>query len=276
MNESLANQTLKTASLQMVSTSDLATNLKTAGELIGQAADEGCAIAVLPEYFCLFGKRDTDKLTIQEKYGEGALQDALSNLAVKHNIHIVAGTIPLSSSDPNRVWNSSLVFSPSGKVLARYDKIHLFAFSHGEESYDESKTLFAGENPVTFEISKDQTTWRFGLSICYDIRFPELYRSMGDVDCQIIPAAFTYTTGKDHWEILLRSRAIENQCYFIASAQGGIHDNGRRTWGNSMIINPWGGVESKLEEGSGIVVATLSKNLLNDVRSKLPALKHRK
>lgn len=270
------DQTLKVASLQMVSSSELDANLKTASELISQAADQGCAIAVLPEYFCLFGKRDTDKLGIQEKFGSGKLQDALAKLASQHQIHIIAGTIPLSSEDPNRVWNSSLVYDPSGKVIARYDKIHLFAFSHGNESYDESKTLFAGESPVTFEIKNNQTSWRFGMSICYDIRFPELYRTMGEVDCQIIPAAFTYTTGKDHWEILLRSRAIENQCYFVASAQGGIHDNGRRTWGNSMIINPWGSIESQLTEGSGIVVAELSKNLLNDVRSKLPALKHRK
>lgn len=276
MNGSTANNTLKVASLQMVSTSELDNNLKTAAELIKQAADQACSIAVLPEYFCLFGKRDTDKLKIQEKFGSGKLQNALSELAQKNQIHIVAGTIPLSSEDPTRVWNSSLVYAPSGEVIARYDKIHLFAFSHGNESYDESKTLFAGKDPVTFEITKDQNTWRFGMSICYDIRFPELYRSMGEVDCQIIPAAFTYTTGKDHWEILLRSRAIENQCYFVASAQGGIHDNGRRTWGNSMIINPWGSIESQLEEGSGIVVANLSKDLLNDVRSKLPALKHRK
>ena len=267
---------LKVASLQMVSTSDLDTNLQTATDLIKQAADQGCSVAVLPEYFCLFGKRDTDKLAIQETFGSGKLQDALAEIAQKNQIHIVAGTIPISSEDPNRVWNSSLVYSPSGKVIARYDKIHLFSFSQGSESYDESKTLFAGNTPVTFEITENQTTWRFGMSICYDIRFPELYRSIGEVDCQIIPAAFTYTTGKDHWEILLRSRAIENQCYFIASAQGGTHDNGRRTWGNSMIINPWGAIESVLSEGPGIVIGELSKDLLNDVRSKLPALKHRK
>ena len=268
--------TLKVASLQMVSTSDLDTNLQTATDLVRQAADQGCSVAVLPEYFCLFGKRDTDKLTIQETFGSGKLQDALAEIAQKNQIHIVAGTIPLSSEDPNRVWNSSLVYDASGKVIARYDKIHLFSFSQGNESYDESKTLFAGNTPVTFEITENLTTWRFGMSICYDIRFPELYRSMGEVDCQIIPAAFTFTTGKDHWEILLRSRAIENQCYFIASAQGGTHDNGRKTWGNSMIINPWGGVESILSEGPGIVIGELSKDLLNDVRSKLPALKHRK
>ena len=270
------NQTLKVASLQMVSTSDLDANLSTATNLIKQAADQGCSIAALPEYFCLFGKRDTDKLTIQETFGSGKLQDALAKLAQENKIHIVAGTIPLSSDDPNRVWNSSLVYSPTGDVIARYDKIHLFAFSHGSESYDESKTLLAGNNPVTFEIKDGQTAWRFGMSICYDIRFPELYRSMGEIDCHIIPAAFTYTTGKDHWEILLRSRAIENQCYFLASAQGGTHDNGRKTWGHSMIINPWGGIDMVIQEGSGIVVSELSKDLLNDVRSKLPALKHRK
>ena len=266
---------MKIASLQMVSGCNLEHNLLTAGRLIAQAAEQGCHIAVLPEYFCLLGRNDQDKLRIQETYGKGPIQDCLANLAKDHQITIVAGTIPISTQDPMRVYNSCIVFDKFGKHLLRYDKIHLFSFTSGNESYNESKTLTAGQQPTHFELVDQDQTWRFGLSICYDIRFPEMYRVMGQVDAHLIPAAFTYTTGKDHWEILLRARAIENQCYVIASAQGGTHENSRRTWGHSMIIQPWGNVCAMLEHGEGLITHELFKSELNEIRNKLPALTHR-
>ena len=271
-----ASDELLVGAIQMVSSADVEENLKQASELIIEAAAKGCSLVVLPEYFCLFGNRDSDKLKIQETYGSGRLQDSLAKLAYIEKIHLVAGTIPLSSDEPKRVWNSSLVFNPEGNIIARYDKIHLFSFSQDGESYDESRTLLAGNTPVSFEINNNSTAWRFGLSICYDLRFPELYREIGKVDCQIIPAAFTHTTGEAHWEILLRARAIENQCYFLASAQGGTHGNGRRTWGHSLAVSPWGEIHECLDEGAGLIIAKLSKDHINDVRSKLPALQHRK
>ncbi len=267
---------LTIASLQMVSSPDVDQNLQTAERLINEASKQGAQLAVLPEYFCLLGHSDKDKLTIQEPIGAGKLQDNLARFAKQANIYLVAGTVPITSSSANRVLNTSLVFSPLGEVVSRYDKIHLFAFKTDKESYDESEVLDAGSTPTTFTINHKGVDWKFGLSICYDIRFPELYRHMGEVDCHILPAAFTYTTGKAHWEILIRARAIENQCYFLASAQGGKHENGRSTWGHSMIVNPWGEINQVIPEGVGLVVSTLSKELINDVRSKLPALKHRK
>jgi nitrilase len=168
------------------------------------------------------------------------------------------------------------VFDPKGKQIARYDKMHLFGFQTATERYEESETISAGNQPGQFAIRVNEIDWHFGLSICYDLRFPELYRALGQVDCHIIPAAFTYTTGKDHWEILLRARAIENQCYVLSSAQGGLHLNQRRTWGESMLIDPWGEILSNLPEGEGFIQGRLSKDKLKEVRSKLPALKHRK
>ena len=151
----------------------------------------------------------------------------------------------------------------------------MFSFSSGGESYDESKTLLAGENLSQFELMHDGQSWRFGLSICYDLRFPEMYRAMGEIDCHILPAAFTFTTGQVHWEILLRARAIENQSYLVASAQGGLHENGRQTWGHSMVIDPWGKILAVLDKGEGLITSEIDKNHLLDIRSKLPALAHR-
>ncbi len=267
---------LKIASIQMVSTPVLQENLDTANRLIGQASKAGAQMIVLPEYFCLMGLKDTDKVLAREKLGSGPIQDQLAAMAKANHIHLVAGTIPLEAQDANKVLNSTLVFNQEGQRIGRYDKIHLFGFQTTTERYAESETIEAGNTPSTLSISIDQQNWRFGLSICYDLRFPELYRSIGEVDCHIIPAAFTYTTGKDHWEILLRARAIENQCYVLASAQGGTHLNQRRTWGNSMLIDPWGTVLAALPEGEGFISGVLSKDKLNEVRSKLPALKHRK
>ena len=222
------------------------------------------------------GIKDLDKITIREKFGTGLIQDQLAQLAQELQIYIVAGTIPLETEHAAKVHNSTLVFDPRGKNIARYDKIHLFSFQTADEHYDEANTLVAGLTPSLLQINVNGVVWKMGLSICYDLRFPELYRALGEVDCHLVPAAFTYTTGKDHWEILLRARAIENQCYVLASAQGGTHLNRRRTWGNSMFIDPWGDIEQCLAEGEGIIFGALSKDKLNAVRSKLPALLHRK
>jgi nitrilase len=267
---------LKIAAIQMVSTASLQENLETARRLIKAAAHDGAQIAVLPEYFCIMGLKDTDKVNIREKLGSGPIQEALAAITKDSGIYLIAGTIPLEAKDPNKVLNTTLVFSPDGQRIGRYDKIHLFGFQTSTERYQESETIEAGEQPGIVKITINDTEWSFGLSICYDLRFPELYRALGQVDCHIIPAAFTYTTGKDHWEILLRARAIENQCYVLASAQGGIHQNQRRTWGNTMLIDPWGDVLATLPEGEGFISGVLSKDKLNEVRSKLPALAHRK
>lgn len=267
---------LNMASIQMVSTPSLSENLEVAEGLIKSAADCGAQIAVLPEYFCLMGLKDTDKVNAREAAGSGPIQERLAAIAQENNIYLVAGTIPLEAKESNKVLNTSLVFDPTGKQIARYDKIHLFGFQTETERYEESETIAAGSQPGQFVIRINEVDWHFGLSICYDLRFPELYRALGQVDCHIIPAAFTYTTGKDHWEILLRARAIENQCYVLSSAQGGVHLNQRRTWGESMLIDPWGEILSNLPEGEGFIQGKLSKDKLKEVRSKLPALKHRK
>jgi len=267
---------LNMASIQMVSTPNLNENLETAARLIKAAANCGAQLAVLPEYFCLMGLKDTDKVNAREAVGSGPIQERLSAIAQENDIYLVAGSIPLEAQESNKVLNTSLVFNPLGERIARYDKIHLFGFQTETERYEESETIAPGSQPGQFQITINEIDWRFGLSICYDLRFPELYRALGEVDCHIIPAAFTYTTGKDHWEILLRARAIENQCYVLSSAQGGVHINQRRTWGDSMLIDPWGQILTNLPQGEGLITGTLSKDKLNEVRSKLPALKHRR
>jgi nitrilase len=272
--ENISN--IRIASIQMVSTPVLEENLNTAARLIKSAAEEGAQLAVLPEYFCLMGLKDTDKVRAREPYGNGPIQEQLSAIAKDNGIYLVAGTIPLEAGDPQKVLNTTLVFNPHGETIARYDKIHLFGFQTETERYQESETIEAGNEPGILKITIGTQEWIFGLSICYDLRFPELYRALGQVDCHIIPAAFTYTTGKDHWEILLRARAIENQCYVLASAQGGTHLNQRRTWGHSMLIDPWGDVFANFPEGEGFISGVLCKDKLNEVRSKLPALTHRK
>jgi nitrilase len=267
---------LRIASIQMVSTPSLQENLDVAIRLVKAAAINGAQLAVLPEYFCMMGLKDTDKVKVRETPGSGPIQEQLAAIAKENKLHLVAGTIPLETEDPNKVLNTTLAFNPQGKQIARYDKIHLFGFQTDNERYQESETIAAGDKPGQLTIVVNAVEWRFGLSICYDLRFPELYRALGPVDCHIIPAAFTYTTGKDHWEILLRARAIENQCYVLSSAQGGTHVNHRRTWGNTMLIDSWGEVLANLPEGEGFITGALSKDKLKEVRSKLPALQHRK
>jgi nitrilase len=259
------------AAIQMVSASSVDRNIEIAGRWIAKAAEQGAQFVVLPEYFCLMGRKETDKLSVAETEGAGPIQDFLSNTAKKYHIYLSAGSLPLVSPDAGRVFNTQLVYNPIGEQIARYDKIHLFSFSRGEESYDESRAILAGG-----KVSRLQTPdITLGLSICYDLRFPELYRAMGQVDLIVVPSAFTYTTGKAHWEILLRARAIENQCYVLAPAQGGQHENGRRTWGHSMLIDPWGDILEVLPEQEGIVSGTIEPNRLIEVRQSLPALSHR-
>ena len=282
---------MKAAAIQMVSSPALQTNLDSALALLKQAAEEGAELAVLPEYFCLLGHRDTDKLGIQEAYGHGVIQQFLSDTARSLGLWIVGGTLPLSTNRTQdqalpegagpqvaQVYNSSLVFSPAGRCIARYDKIHLFRFDNGQERYDESRVLQAGHQPVTFELaSRDGHVWRIGMSICYDLRFPELYRGYAHAgaDLLLVPSAFTHTTGQAHWEVLLRARAIENQAFVVAAAQGGQHDNGRRTWGHSMLVDPWGKVVAQRPEGAGVVCQDLLHATLAESRDKLPALAHR-
>ncbi len=259
------------AAIQMVSTPVIEQNLATARGLIAQAAAAGAELLVLPEYFAIMGQRDTDKLAVHEQYGAGPLQEFLAQAAREFGVWLVGGTIPLCSDLPDRVMNSCLVFNPQGECVARYDKIHLFGFDNGVERFCESDTIAPGAQPVTFETPFG----RIGLSICYDLRFPELFRIVGEVDIWLLPAAFTATTGRAHWEVLLRARAIENQCFVIASNQGGMHPTGRETFGHSMVVDPWGKVLSCLPTGEGVVLAELKSSQLQRVRSTLPALTHR-
>jgi len=261
----------RVAALQMVSTPDVARNLAEAGRLIAEAAGDGAQLVLLPEYFCFMGHRDTDKLALAEPYRDGPIQQFLADAARRHGIWVIGGTLPLKAPEPDRVLNTTLVFDPSGNEAARYDKIHLFNFEKGDESFDEARTIRAGETVVTF----DAPFGRVGLSVCYDLRFPELYRRMGDCALIVVPSAFTYTTGRAHWEMLLRARAVENQCYVLAAAQGGKHENGRRTWGHSMLIDPWGEIVAVRDEGASVVTGALDPQRIADVRQSLPAWRHR-
>ena len=269
---------MKIAAVQMVSTPDWPDNRDAAARLIRQAAAAGAALVALPEYFCVMGHRDTDKLALAEAPGSGPIQDFLAGTARDCAVWLVGGTLPLRTGMPGQVLNRNCVYSPDGQEVAHYDKIHLFAFDNGRESYDEGRTLRAGSTPVALDVSAGAATLRVGLSICYDLRFPELYRALMRPPCDLVcvPAAFTYTTGRAHWELLLRARAVENQCYILAAAQGGTHPNGRRTWGHSMVVDPWGEVLAVHEEGEGLAIAELDPRRLAQVRSQLPALAHRR
>lgn len=265
---------MKVAAIQMVSGVNVQDNLDMAGQLLGQAAAQGAELAVLPEYFCIMGLKDTDKLQVQETAGQGLIQDFLSHAARELGMWIVGGTLPMATTDPRRARNCSLAYAPSGECVARYDKIHLFRFAHGKEDYDESRVLEPGTAPVRFELaSRDGHAYTIGMSICYDLRFPELYRAL-KADVLLVPSAFTYTTGQAHWEVLLRARAIENQAYVVAAAQGGRHGNGRQTWGHSMVVDPWGQVLAQHSEGAAVVMAEVLRAGLEGVRSRLPALRH--
>jgi nitrilase len=268
----MASETTKVAAVQMVSTPNVEENFATAQRLVGEAAQHGARLVLLPEYWSIMGMREADKIAHAENEQGGPIQQFMSDIAREYCIWLIGGTLPMAAPDDGKVLNTTLVYDPSGMQVCRYDKIHLFSFTKGEESYDEARTIVHGKNIVGF----DAPFGKVGLSVCYDLRFPELYRALGDCALVVMPAAFTYTTGKAHWEILLRARAVENQCYVLASAQGGHHPNGRRTWGHSMLVDPWGEVKAVLPEGEGVIVGDIDTSHMQRVRESLPALKHRK
>jgi predicted amidohydrolase len=261
----------RVAAIQMASGPHVGANLQEAGRLIELAAATGSRIIALPEYFGIMGMKDTDKVAARERDGQGPMQDFLSEQARRHKVWIVGGSVPLESGDPDRVRNSCLVYNQKGERVARYDKIHLFGFDMGQERYTEERTIEPGSAVCTVE----SPYGKLGISVCYDLRFPELYRAMGDVDLILVPSAFTETTGKAHWDTLVRARAIENQAYVIAPAQGGYHVNGRETHGHTMIVDPWGVVLDRLPRGSGVVVAGVNPTYQAKIRRSLPALTHK-
>lgn len=261
----------RVAAIQMASGPSVTANLEEAARLIEEAVAQEAELVVLPEYFCIMGMKDTDKLAVREQPGDGQIQDFLSETAKRLGIWLVGGSVPLASPDADKVYNSCLVYADNGEQVARYDKIHLFGLQLGQEKYAEEKTIKAGNQVVAI----DSPFGRIGLSICYDLRFPELFRMMSNVDIILAPAAFTSITGKAHWEVLVRARAVENMAYVIAPGQGGYHVNGRETNGDSMIVDPWGVVMGRLPRGSGAVVATLDPEYQASLRTNLPALDHR-
>lgn len=278
---------MKIAALQMVSSPRVADNLDHARAWIAQAAQAGAELIALPEYFCLMGHRDTDKLAIAEPLADAAITDAtrtpiqhmLATAAQTHGVWLIGGTIPIASDDPLKVYNTVLAYNPQGQRVARYDKIHLFKFDDGVRRYDESVCLRPGLEPVAFTLTdRNGEAWRIGLSVCYDLRFPELFRALGaaePLDLIVLPAAFTDTTGKAHWELLLRARAVENLCHVMAPAQGGQHENGRATFGHAMVIDPWGEVLALHANGEGMAIADILHSRQAHIRQQLPALDHR-
>lgn len=262
----------KVAAVQMVSTPNVSENVDTAKRLLAQAAATGAELVVMPEYWPIMGISDTDKVVHAEQIDAGPLQEFLAGQAREHGIWLVGGTVPLISGVPGKILNATLVYDSDGNPAGRYDKMHLFGFNKDSEAYDEAATIVPGAAVGSFQAPFG----RVGMSVCYDMRFPELYRAMGECTLIVVPAAFTYTTGMAHWEVLLRARAIENQCYVLASAQGGTHANGRRTFGRTMLIDPWGEVKAVLEEGEGVINGEIDPQFLAGVRESLPALRHRK
>lgn len=269
---------MKVAAIQMVSAIAREANLARAHALLAEAAEGGAELAVLPEYFCMMGARDTDKLGLRETAGAGSVQSFLADAAREFGLWIVGGTLPLETDDDNHVFNSSLVYAPDGVCVARYDKIHLFFFDNGRERYDERRVIAPGSEPVIFDLpSRDGHLWRIGMSVCYDLRFPELYRALAreGAELLLVPSAFTHTTGAAHWEVLLRARAIENLAWVVAPAQGGKHENGRRTWGQSMVVDPWGTVVAQQAHDEAVVLFDIDALQVERARTQLPALSHR-
>ncbi len=262
---------VKIAGIQMASGPHVSANLAEAERLIEIAAEQGAKLVALPEYFAIMGIKDTDKIKVREEEGDGPIQRFLSRTAKKHNIWLIGGSMPLKANVAGKVRNSCLVFDPHGKLAARYDKMHLFGLDLGNEKFSEQDTIEPGEGIVVL----NTPLGNIGLSICYDLRFPEMFRAMGEIDLLVVPSAFTETTGKAHWETLIRARAIENLCYVLAPAQGGYHLSGRETHGNSMIVDPWGVILDRLPRGSGVVIAGINPAYQASLRNSLPALKHR-
>lgn len=264
------------AALQMTSGAEVGANLATAARLAAEAADRGARILVLPENFAFMGLRDADKLGVAEADGHGPIQDALASLARRHDVWIVGGTLPIATADGRRVAAACLVFDATGRRVARYDKVHLFDVDipARDESYRESAYVAPGAEPCVL----DTPAGRLGLSVCYDMRFPELYREMARRGAEwfVMPSAFTVPTGRAHWETLLRARAIENLAFVVAAAQWGRHQNGRETWGDSLVVDHWGVVLARLPAGEGVVTATLDRAAQAEARTRFPALKHRR
>jgi predicted amidohydrolase len=264
--------TLRIAAVQMVSGSEVAPNLDAAARLIAAAAASGAGLVALPENFYIIGRDEGDKVKVREPDGRGPIQDFLSACAKKHKVWIVGGTAPIACEDETKIRSACLVYDGAGTRVARYDKMHIFRFESAEERYDESRTVEPGERPVALE----SPFGRLALSVCYDMRFPELYRGLGPFDVMFAPSAFTVPTGVAHWETLLRARAIENLAYVVAPAQGGVHDGGRATYGHTMIVDPWGEVLGVRVKGEGVVLAEMDLDHIQKVRSSLPALSNRR
>ncbi len=260
------------AGVQMNSGDAWQLNLQAATKWVTQAAEAGAELVALPEFFPLISQDQQLRLKLAEEPGSGPLQEALAELAASLGIWLVAGSLPLKTYVEDKTTNSCLVYGPDGRQVARYDKIHLFGFQQGEERYNESESFIAGNQPVTF----DTPFGCVGLGICYDLRFPELFRALDQVDLLVVPSAFTVPTGQAHWELLLRARAVENQCYVLAPAQVGQHADGRKTWGHSLLVDPWGELLACLPKGEGWISGELSRNRITEVRSQLPALNHRR
>lgn len=266
-----ASRSFRVGLVQMVSTPVVAENLEAAGRLVAQAAAQGARLVALPEYFCILGMRDTDKVAAKEKDGAGPIQEFLAAAAKRHGIWLVGGSVPLECSDPGKVRNSCLVYDSEGRRVARYDKIHLFGLDLGAERFEEARTIEAGSIPCAIE----SPFGRIAVSVCYDVRFPELYRALAPMDIILVPSAFTATTGRAHWEALLRARAIENLAWVLAPAQGGTHPNGRQTHGHTMVVDPWGKVVAERTTDAGVVVADIDPEFQANMRRSLPALTHR-
>ena len=257
----------RVAAIQMVSGPEVPGNLQAAERLIRAAAAAGARLVALPENFYIIGRHETDKVKAREAEGAGPIQEFLAGAARRERVWIVGGTVPISSKDPARIRSACLLYDDTGKRVARYDKMHLFRFEGRDERHDEARTLEPGDAPVAVTTPFG----RLALSVCYDVRFPELYRGLGEFDAMFVPSAFTVPTGAAHWETLLRARAIENQAYVVAPAQGGRHPTGRRTYGHSMIVDPWGEVLGLHAEGEGIVLAEMDLDRVSEVRAALPA-----
>jgi nitrilase len=271
----MAEENPKVAAIQMASGPNVSANLLEVEKLVAEAAEAGAALVVLPENFAFMGKEDKELLAIKENDGEGPLQEFLSQVSKRYGVWIVGGTIPLAANDSEKVRSVSLVFNSEGERVARYDKIHLFDVQlvETDETYIESKTIEPGEQVVVI----DTPFGRLGVAVCYDLRFPELFRNMLDKGMELlaVPAAFTAFTGKAHWEPIVRTRAIENLAYVITAAQGGFHLSGRETYGHSMIVDPWGTILALLPRGTGFVISELDLNYLSNTRRTFPSPSHR-
>ena len=279
MEQSAAMEAQRTvfAAVQMSSQADVGENLDLASELLREGARRGATIALLPENFAYFGDEAGKRAHAEELSPDactGPIAIRLANIARELGIHVIAGGMPERSADPDRPYNTCAVFGPDGRLAARYRKCHLFDVDLGERPYRESAATMAGHEVVAAALAGLQV----GLSICYDIRFPELYRVLTALgaDVLVVPAAFTVATGKDHWHVLLRARAIEAQAYVVAAAQWGKHPLGRQTYGKSCIIDPWGEVIAQASEGEGVITAIIDRAYLEQVRGSLPSLQHRK